>query len=365
LQKYLGWDRILSMSDRIVSDHPVLVRRTARNWSQAQLAERIGISRAAVSAIEGRRLSPAVSTALALAEVFDCSVEELFAPDRVPKVLATEWAWEPRGQASRYWEAEIEHRRLRYPVEAPSLNAIPHDGVWKDGIYRERGVGYAQLTLTMASCDPGAGLLSAEYARLTGFRLLLFPRGGLAALELLRRRLVHVAALHRSTPQAPERNAETVRERLGTGFKLVRFSEWEEGVAIAGDSARRSIAAIGKETSCWAAREPGSGARECLDELLAGRRFSGRELPGHATVAEAVRDGWAEAGVCVRLSAEEAGLRFLPIRKESLDFCFHESAERDRLVRALIGVLRTRAFGRLVSELPGYETRHTGELVSV
>jgi len=38
----------------------VLARRLAREWSQAELAERAGISRAAVSAIEGERLSPSV-----------------------------------------------------------------------------------------------------------------------------------------------------------------------------------------------------------------------------------------------------------------------------------------------------------------
>ena len=66
------------MNDRILSSNPVLARRLAREWSQAELAARAGISRAAVSAIEGERLSPSVATALALAAVFECSVEELF-----------------------------------------------------------------------------------------------------------------------------------------------------------------------------------------------------------------------------------------------------------------------------------------------
>ena len=71
----------------------------------------------------------------------------------------------------------------------------------------------------------------------------------------------------------------------------------------------------------WAAREPGSAARECLDELLGNRHFSGRVVNGHAAVAEAVRAGWAEAGVCVRFSAAEAGLNFLPVPgSEALDF---------------------------------------------
>lgn len=83
-------DTKMSTNDRIISISPVQTRRLARQWSQAELAERAGISRAAVSAIEGERLSPSVATALVLAAVFECSVEELFGrgePLRVNKLI--------------------------------------------------------------------------------------------------------------------------------------------------------------------------------------------------------------------------------------------------------------------------------------
>lgn len=98
------------------------------------MAERVGISRAAVSAIEGERLSPSVATALALAEVFECSVEELFGHARTAELSGAQWAWTPRKKSSRYWEAEVGQRRLLYPVESMSLNSMPHDGTWEDGI---------------------------------------------------------------------------------------------------------------------------------------------------------------------------------------------------------------------------------------
>lgn len=50
--------------------------RIARGWSQAELAQRAGVSHAAVSAIEGQRLVPSVPAALA--RVLESSVEELF-----------------------------------------------------------------------------------------------------------------------------------------------------------------------------------------------------------------------------------------------------------------------------------------------
>ena len=93
----------------------------------------------------------------------------------------------------------------------------------------------------MASCDPAAGLLAAEYARASGFRLLVFPRGGRAALELLRQKLVHVAGLHYSTVEAPERNAETVRTGFAGNCRLLQARACRRLISeLPGDDAREA-----------------------------------------------------------------------------------------------------------------------------
>lgn len=353
------------MSFSRVALNPVLSRRQARKWSQAELARRAGISRAAVCAIERECLVPSVAAALALADALECSVEELFGGRKAGRIRGPEWAWSPRSDPCRYWEAEVAHRRLLYPVEGVAKIPIPHDGLYQGGVFRATKEVSPEATLTLACCDPAAGLLAEEYARTTGFRLLVFLRNGSEALELLHERQVHVAGLHRSTSKHPERNAETVRARLGAGYRLLRVAQWEEGVALPPNDLSRSVGSLVRRPLRWAARESGSGARECLDEILHGRRFAGRQVDGHAAVAEAVHAGWAEAGVCVRLSAEEAGLNFLPMRTEALDYCFPEVFQHDPRVQALIHLLRSRAYRRLVSELPGYDARHTGELAMV
>ena len=38
----------------------------------------------------------------------------------------------------------------------------------------------------------------------------------------------------------------------------------------------------------------------------------------HRGVAEAIRAGWADAGICLRLTSDEANLSFLSVRRESL-----------------------------------------------
>ena len=296
--------------------------------------------------------------------MFECSVEELFGRRTTPVSTGPDWAWLPRAETCRYWEANVNSRRRLYPVEAVTLNPTPHDGVWQNGVLHDNGSA-AEDTLVMASCDPAAGLLAAEYARMSGFRLLVFPRGGRNALELLRQRLVHVAGLHYSTDEHPERNVEMVRTQFDGDCQLLRLTQWETGIALAPDNHSRSAQSVARRSLRWAARESGSAARECLEALLGSRRFSGREVNGHAAVAEAVRAGWAEAGVCVRFSANEAGLNFLPVRTEALDLCFASGLQHDPRIQALVRLLCSRSYRRLISELPGYDARHTGESATI
>jgi uncharacterized protein (TIGR03000 family) len=90
--------------------------RISRGWSQAELAQRAGISRAAVSAIEIKRLVPSVAAALGLAQALGCSVEDLFTgnADQPKEAL---WAWPPSQDSCRYWHATLGRRTLLYPVE--------------------------------------------------------------------------------------------------------------------------------------------------------------------------------------------------------------------------------------------------------
>lgn len=359
----------MATDDRIMSStkgrpHPVASRRTARGWSQSELARRSGLPRTSVGAIEAERLAPSVTTALTLARVLECSVEELFGSAvRARDAESSEWAWQPRATPCRFWEAEAGGRRWMYPAEASGPLATRHDGVWRGGATAGVSVREAETTLVLACCDPAAGLLAAEYARATGFRLLVFSMGGGAALDLLKRGAVHVAGLHRSTGDDPDANAATVRERLGAGYRMLRAAQWQGGLVVRSDGPASSVRAVVRQKRRWAMRETGAAARECLDQLADGRKISGRVVHSHAAVAEAVRAGWADAGVCVRLAAEEAGLRFLPVRTETLDFCFPNALAHDPRLQALTTLLRSRAHRRLLGELPGYDARETGELI--
>ena len=56
------------------------VLRAERDWSQADLAERLGVSRQTVNAIETDRYDPSLPLAFGIARVFGKLIEEIFEP---------------------------------------------------------------------------------------------------------------------------------------------------------------------------------------------------------------------------------------------------------------------------------------------
>jgi len=54
------------------------VLRAERNWSQAELGERLGVSRQAVNAIETGKYDPSLPLAFKLARLFEMGIEEIF-----------------------------------------------------------------------------------------------------------------------------------------------------------------------------------------------------------------------------------------------------------------------------------------------
>jgi putative transcriptional regulator len=59
------------------------VLRAERNWSQADLAEKLDVSRQSVNAIETGKYDPSLPLAFKIAAVFSLAIEEIFSADDV------------------------------------------------------------------------------------------------------------------------------------------------------------------------------------------------------------------------------------------------------------------------------------------
>ena len=57
------------------------VLRAERDWSQQDLADRLGVSRQSVNAIEKGRYDPSLPLAFSIADIFELAIEEIFSRD--------------------------------------------------------------------------------------------------------------------------------------------------------------------------------------------------------------------------------------------------------------------------------------------
>ncbi len=56
--------------------------RTGQEWSQAELARRLGVSRQTVNAVERGKYDPSLPLAFKIAQLFGTAIEEVFRNDR-------------------------------------------------------------------------------------------------------------------------------------------------------------------------------------------------------------------------------------------------------------------------------------------
>jgi putative molybdopterin biosynthesis protein len=327
-------------------------RRIAVGLTQAELASRAGVSRTAVTAIEAGKMAPSVVAALGLAKALETTVEALFGGVEEASALTPVWGVSPLHPEVPRWSSEIAGRTVLYPAEAaPMWTPLPV----------RHGAESARETLFVATCDPAAGYLASLYAEMTGYRMLVIPRSSRMALELLKQRVVHVAGLHLEGDESPGGNVAAVQEMLGGGYRLIRGAVWTEGIALAIGETARTVAGVTRGRLTWVGREPGSGARRCQDRLLGQRPAPPQMAQNHRALAEAIRSGWAQAGVCVELACREAGLPFLPVQSEAYDLCYPEEFRSDPRLLGLVKVLRSTGCRRLLGDLPGYDTSNTGD----
>lgn len=59
----------------------IKVLRAERNWSQAELADRLKVSRQTVNAIETGKYDPSLPLAFSIAALFGLKIEDIFSPE--------------------------------------------------------------------------------------------------------------------------------------------------------------------------------------------------------------------------------------------------------------------------------------------
>lgn len=332
-------------------------RRAQAALTQTELAERAGVSRQLVAAVESGRNVPAVDAALGLAGALGTSVEELFSGTPGEPVAALGGPLTP-GSALRVG-------RVADRLVAAELadHGIAGAGWARADAVLERGglkmfPGAAPAGLVVAGCDPALGIAEGMLDGL-GMRSLLAlsaPTG--VALAALERAGVHAAVVHGLKAELPKPPVVVARWHL---------ARWQVGLAVSPDLGRPSLDAVLTSGIPIARRDARAASQQAFDRA---RRavgvglVSGPRAAGHldaARMAATLRG----AGVTTEGAARAFGLRFLPLEDHTVEVWIAERWCDLPGVAALVELLASRGFTQRVAQFGGYELGQCGQRVEV
>ena len=370
--------------------------RTARNWSQGQLADAAQITRQAVCAIEANQYLPTTAVALRLAGALHCKVEDLFSlistGDLIDGHLIRPSA-ATRGMLStaRVKVARVGDRFIVRPMAALGevLNyTVPADGLLVDAGAARRGVketGRVKVRLlrdrraveqeiAVAGCDP-AIFLAGEYLRRreNAVSVVGWSMGSAAAVEAVKAGEVHIAGLHVVDAKSGESNLPFLRKHLADDqFTVVTFAVWEEGWIVAHGNPKgiRSGSDLTRKDVTLINREGGAGARMLLDRHLAETGVKPTQVQGydrlarsHFEVARLVAEGHADVGIGVRSAALALGADFIPLQVERYDLVIPTALlKANRGLEQFLDTIVSRPFRTEMEALGGYDTSQTGKI---
>lgn len=357
--------------------------REALGLAQQTLAQRIGISRQALGAIEAQRQIPSTLIAMRLARALETSVEALFEltePEQLEVKL-------PEGKPSspRVRLGCVQGQWVAHPLLAQDLTRAA-DGVLTsppgpDGLALvspfERLDALAHTTL-IAGCSPLLGALCERLlrSRKAPSAAAWIMANSEQAMTLLTQGLVHIAGVHLATDQAQA--AALVRARWPTqDMVIVHLNTWRQGLILPARNplGLRSAADLLRPHLRIAWREPGAASTTLLmqelgrvadkPQLEATLSHTGPRLRDHMAVAQAVAMSVADVGVGIEAAALAHELTFIPLRQERFDLIMSAQAAKTPQVTALLDALQARGLRQDIEALGGYDAADMGELLSI
>lgn len=375
-----------------VSNHLADLRKK-EGLSQAALANLAGITRQAIYAIEANQYLPSTQISLQLAEVLNCTVEDLFSLKGRDVVVEAELIGVVSDQKKpmRVKLAQVGTRMLARPMVdlGDILNFVmPADGVIFENTKsssRKKNIPVSvkllhardliDQNIVIAGCDP-ALFLAGEHVRkinaLSG--VTNWTMGSANALVALQRGEVHMAGLHLVDMKSGQSNIPYLKRHAKNRDLLgVHFASWVQGLLIQSGNPKRirTVQDLFKPGVRLINREPGAGARFFLDALLENAGMGVEKIQGyrhevmsHLEVARHIRDGLADVGVGVETAAHHFGLDFIPLREERYDLIMRSDfLNTHPMASKFLDAVVSQPFRQEIEALGGYNLNEVGKML--
>jgi molybdate-binding protein/DNA-binding XRE family transcriptional regulator len=372
--------------NRNIANH-LTAHRQKRGFSAAELAQRAGISRQTIYAIESGSYVPNTAVALRLARMLEVGVEDLFslAADAPAAPLSTEQVTLlPQPDSPRAGDpmqlCRVDRRTLAsspspVPWYLPTADAVLIGAAGGTGkaargtVQLFHGEGDLANRILVAGCDPGVSVLARHVLR-AGVELVVAQRNSSQALALLKQGVVHVAGTHLRDEASGESNLPVIHRLFARKqVAVISLAVWEEGLVLAPGNPKsiRSVADLARRDIGIVNREPGAGSRNLLDAHLHRLGLDGQNVrgydrlaAGHLPAAWQVRSGDADCCIATRAAARVFGLDFIPLASERYDLAIRRRHLDYPPVVALLDTLNRASFRRELEGLGGYDTSAAG-----
>ena len=363
------------MSEHSIENH-LKRQRKAAGLSQNALAERVGVSRQAILAIEAGRNVPSTSLGLRLAYALGCTVEDIFRLAPEPGLHAR-LAPASGGEAGpRVALGQVDGRWVAHRLPAHGMTAadgiVVSEGEGSTAVVRPLGdSAHLERNVLVAGCAPLLGAVGHRVdRRFSDARVTWLQAGNRQAMDLLAAGLVHVAGLHLSGDN-DDLAAAARRALPGRRVMVANLTRWKQGLAVppgnplgidtGADLLRPDLRVV--------RREEGSGAHDLASRFLGAEGAchpdGGPAASSHREVARLVRSGYADVGIAIESAALAEGLDFVPLAEERFDLVVAQDTASRAPVSRLIETLNDPDFRAEVEHLPGYDGSLSGEVTTV
>lgn len=324
--------------------------------TQQQLADRAGLSRQLVSAVEAGRNTPSVAAAIALASALGVSVERLFAAPQPATVDVFGGSVRPRTAVRT---VRVDER----VVTVPAKHGIESIERWAiaDAVAGDEGLEWLPDGVVdgvlLAGCDPLLGLIEQLVARSTSHRVVVAHASTGQAIASLEAGLVHGIAVHAPLGEFPQPPVPVMRWRLAT---------WQVGLAGSDIRVAPSIAELLERRVRVVQRDGGAGSQRAFERAL--RAAGGEQVPGpvatgHVDAALRVVHGSGRAAVTMEAVAAAFGMSFQPLETHRAELWLDRRFVDLPAARALLEMLTASALHRRAAHLSGYDLAGCGTTV--
>lgn len=269
--------------------------REQQGQTQTELAERAGISRQLVGALETDRQLPRVDVALAVAAALGIDVRDLFGPES-PALDVVTGLVPPDDTLFRV--GLVGDRTVVDAVRAGDAGWDVADAVVEDGAL------HAMVTIrpgvVVAGCEPGLEVLE-RLLRERGVAALSVACSSAAAINALAGGRTHAAVVHADPTDLPEAPSAVAR------FHMCR---WRVGLAGPAEADRAWFATALGARAPIVQREPGAAVQAVLERTIG--MVQGPTVGTHLEAARlAVHTG--TAAVTIEPAALSVGASFHPL----------------------------------------------------